>query len=129
MPSSGGFWMLVEKRVLTANGRTLKCHGYGKIKLGLEWAQPVIVEVLVVDRRLLGFDLLLRIDVIKELGGVHLTESGEVHLRNPNRCAAISIDEPNFSTKAWTASWKWVSSHSPTELGYRVQEYTVPDYV
>ena len=34
--------------VLTANERTLKCHGYGKIKLGLKQVQPRIVEVLVV---------------------------------------------------------------------------------
>ena len=109
--------------------------GYGKIKLGLEQARPVIVKVLVLGGWLLGFDLLLGIDAIKELGGVHLTKSGEVHFGNPKKCATISIDEPDFSvtfdwnTKAWTASWKWVSGHSPTELANRAQEYRVPDHV
>ena len=116
-------------------GGPWSCFGYGKIKLGLEQARLVIIEVLVVDERLLGFDLLLGIDAIKDLGGMHLTKSGEARFRNPNRCAAILINEPNFSetfhrsTKAWTASWKWASGHSSTELANRVQEYTVPDHV
>ena len=111
--------------MLTSDERTLKCCGY-KIKLGLEKARLVIVEVLFVDGRLLGFDLLLGIDVIKELRGVHLTKSGKARFGNPNKCAAISINEPDFSvmfnwsTKAWTASWKWVSGHLPTELTNRV---------
>ena len=121
--------------VLTADGRTLKCRGYGKIKLGLERTRVVIVEVLFVDGRLLGFDLFQGTDAIKELGNVHLTESGEARFGNPNRCAAISIDKRDFSvmfdrsTKAWTALWKWASGHSPSELAKRVQGYTVPDHV
>ena len=55
----------------------------------------MIVEVLVVDVQLMGFDLLLGIDMIKELGGVHPTELGEAHFGNPNKCATISIDEPD----------------------------------
>ena len=95
----------------------------------------MIVEILFVDGWLLGFNLLLEIDAIKELGGVHLTESGEACFGNPNRCAAILIDEPDFSvtfnrsTKAWTALWKWASGHLPTELANRLQEYTVPHHV
>ena len=40
-----------------------------------------------------------RFDTIKRLGGVHMTKSGEVHLHVKNfpRCAAIKIDEPDFS--------------------------------
>ena len=40
---------------MTANGRTLKCQGYGKIKLGVWQVQPVNVEVLVVDVMIVGF--------------------------------------------------------------------------
>ena len=117
-------WRQKEVGVLTAADRALKYHGYGKI-----------VEVLVVDGKLLGCDLLLGIDVIKELGSVHLTESDVAHFGNPNKCAAISIDELDFSvtfdwsTKAWMASWKWASGHLPTELANRVQEYTVSDHI
>ena len=92
----------------------------------------VNIEALEVDKQLLGFDLLLGIDAIKELGGVYLTESGETRFGGLNRCAAISIDEPDFSVtydrsnKEWTASWKWANSHSPSKLSNSVQEYTVP---
>ena len=75
----------------------------------------VNIEALVVDKQLLGFDLLLGIDAIKELGGVHLTESSEARFGGLNRCAAISIDKPDFSVtydrsnKEWTAYWKWAN--------------------
>ena len=55
-------------------------------------------EVLVVDRQLLSFDFLLGINVMKELGDVYLTESGEAHFGNLNRCATILIYESDFST-------------------------------
>ena len=83
----------------------------------------------------MGFDLLLGIDAIKQLGGVYLTESGEVRFGGLNKCAAISIDEPDYSVtydrsnKEWTASWKWTNGHSPSELSYSVQEYAVPCHV
>ena len=57
----------------------------------------VDIEALVVDKQLLGFDILLGINAIKELSGVYLTESGEAHFGGLNRCAAISINEPDFS--------------------------------
>ena len=91
----------------------------------------VDIEALVVDKQLLGFDLLLGIGAIKELGGVYLTESGEAHFEGLNRCAGISIDEPDFSVtydrrnKEWTASWKWANGRSPSELSNSVQEYAV----
>ena len=91
----------------------------------------VDIEALVVDKQLLGFNLLLGIDAIKELGGVYLTESGKARFGGLNRCAAISIDKPDFSmtydrrNKEWTASWKWANGHSPSELSNSVQEYVV----
>ena len=90
------------------------------------------IEALVIDKQLLGFDLLLGIDAIKELGSAYLTESGEAHFGGLNRCAAIYIDEPDFSItynrshKEWTVSWKWANGHSPCELSNSVQEYRVP---
>ena len=86
----------------------------------------VDIEALVVDKQLLVFD------AIKELGGVYLTDSGETRFGGLNRCAAISIDEPDFGVtydhrnKEWSASWKWANCHSPSELSNSVQEYAVP---
>ena len=126
------FWKRKSAGVLTADGRTLNCRGYSKIKVEVGRVPAVDIEALVVDKQLLGFDLQLGIDMIKLLGGVYLTESGEAHFGCLNRCAAISIDEPDFSmtydcwNKEWTASLKWANSHSPSELSNSVQEYAVP---
>ena len=92
----------------------------------------VDIEEFVVDKQLLGCDLLLGIDMIRLLGGVYLTESGEARFGGLNRCSSISIDEPDFSVtyncrnKEWTASWKWANGHSPSKLSNCVQEYAVP---
>ena len=128
------FWKWKSAGVLTTDGRTLNCQGYGRIKVEVGQVLAVNIEALVVDKQLLGFDLLLGIDTIKELGGVYLTESGEAHFGGLNRCAGISIDEPDFSVKydrsnkEWTASEKWANGRSPSELSNSVQEYTMPFY-
>ena len=126
------FWKWKSAGVLTADGRTLNCRGYSKIKVEVGRVPAIDIEALVVDKQLLGLDLLLGIDAIKLLSGVYLTESGEARFGGLNRCAAISIDEPDFSmtydrrNKEWTASWKWANGHSPSELSNSVQEYSVP---
>ena len=125
------FWKRKSVGVLTADGKTLNCRGYRKIKVDVGQVPAVNIEALVVDKQLLGFGQLLGIDAIKELGGAYLTESGEARFGGLNRCAAISIDEQDFSVtydrsyKKWTASWRWANGHSPSELSNRVQEYAV----
>lgn len=57
--------------VFTVDKRSLRCTGVGFIQLD-------DVEVLVVDGKLLGFDLLLGFDVINTLGGVCVTSNGSV---------------------------------------------------
>ena len=118
------FWKQKSAGVLTADGRTLNCQGYGKIKVDVGQVPAVDIEALVVDKQLLGFDLLLRIDAIKELGGVYLTESGKAHFGALNRCAAVSIDEPDLSVTydRRNKEWKWANGHSPSELSNIEQE-------
>ena len=126
------FWKQKSAGVLTADGRTWNCQGYGRIKVEVGQVPAVDIEALVVDKQLLGFDLLLGIDSIKELNGVYLTESGEARFKGLKRCAAISVNKLDFSmtydhsNKEWTASWKWANSCSPSELSNSVQEYAVP---
>ena len=123
--------------VLTADGNTLKCCGVGKVELAVGRLHPMTTEVLVVDGQLLGFDLLLGIDTITELGGVHITRSGKVHFpaEDAPQCAAITISEPDFSAtfdhrrKAWTASWKWADGQAPKQLKNRVPEYPVAESI
>ena len=91
------FWKRISARVLTADRKTLNCRAYGRIKVEVDQVPAVNIKALVVDKQLLGFDLLLGIDAIKEISGVYLTESGEARFGGLNRCAAISLDELDFS--------------------------------
>ena len=83
---------------------------------------------------LLGFDLLLGMDAIKQLGGVTVTGTGEVTFPQCDRpnCAAITITESDFNaeydkiTQRWTASWKWVGDQPPVTLRNRLAEYPAP---
>ena len=77
--------------------------------------------------------LLLGIDAIKALGGIIVGPTGSVLLGDwrTTKCAAISINEPDFTatyyhhTTTWTASWKWSEDHAPERLLNEVSEYLV----
>lgn len=90
------------------------------------------MDMLVVNSKLLGFDLLLEMDIIKELGSVHIDERGRVYFSEAALGATIKLEEPDFSakfnqhTKSWTVSWKWSSNQPPEKLCNRVPEYNVP---
>lgn len=70
------------------------------------------VNILIVDSELLGFNLLLGMDIIKMLGWVHMTELNKFCFSNAPICAAIKIDESDFSmqvnqnTNMLTILWK-----------------------
>ena len=53
-------------------------------------------DVLVVNSSLLGFDMLLDMEIIRMLGGIHIDQSGNVIFSRtgPHACAAIRIEEP-----------------------------------
>ena len=87
----------------------------------------------VVRGKPLGFDLLLGIDAIKALGGMVVGLSGSVQLGNKGivKCAAISINEPDFTatfnhwSRAWTVAWKWSEGRALEAQDNRVVEYPV----
>ena len=89
--------------------------------------------MLVVHGKPVGFDLLLGVNAIKALGGVVVGPTGSVQFgdRRTTRCAAISINEPDFTatfdhhSRTWTASWKWSKGHAPERLHNEVSEYPV----
>ena len=101
------------------------------VELCVKNSNPIKIHVLVVDSKLLGFDILLRIDIIKQLGGVYITELGKIRFFNQPICAAIEINELDFGakfnqhTKVWTASWKWLDRHPHECLKNSVPEYTI----
>ena len=127
-------WRKEKVQVLTVGGRTLSCRGIGTVQLGVSNRNPLDIKVLVVDGALLGFDLLLGLDVIKQLGGVIVTSTGDVNFPQSSEpfCAAIRISEPDFCAeydarkRIWTASWKWSDNQPPAALKNRLAEYTIP---
>lgn len=71
-------WKRQDGEVLTADGKVLKSRGVISIEVHIDNWNPISIDVLVVGSKLLRFDLLLGIDVIERLGGVHMTKMGEV---------------------------------------------------
>ena len=115
-------------------GRTSRtCCVVGVVSISMDEHNSARIDVLVVHGKPLGFDLLLGVDAIKALGGVVVGPTGSVQLgdRRTTRCAAISINEPDFTTtfnhhsQTWTASWKWFEDHAPERLHNEVSEYPV----
>ena len=55
-------------------------------------------RTLVVDKELLGYDLLLGLDAITQLGSIAMSGTGEVRFPQHRTliCAAITLDEPDF---------------------------------
>lgn len=92
-------WRCQNIKVLTADGKILICHGTSQVELVLGCMNPLHLEILVVEGNLLGFDLLLGSDNIKNLMRVHLNILDEIHFLAENLpgCDMIKIDEPNFS--------------------------------
>ena len=68
-----------------------------------------MTNMLVVNSKPLGFDLLLGMDVIKKLGGVHIDEGGKAHFAEVALAlgATIELEQPDLRaefdqrTKLW----------------------------
>lgn len=52
-------WRKRDVKVLTVDGKTLKCCGVGRLQLRVNNVDPVTVKVLVVEEKLLDFEFLL----------------------------------------------------------------------
>ena len=104
------------------------------VQIGNGNEPSVTVQALVVDRYLLGYDLLLGLNAIRQLGGMAMFDTGEVRFPQHERlmCAVITLDEPDFhaeydeAKRVWTTSWKWSGNQSPMSLKNRLSEYPTP---
>ena len=89
---------------------------------------------MVVDGDLLGYDLLLGLNTIRQLCGMAISDSGEVKFPQRERlmCVAITLGEPDFHVEydeakhVWIASWKWSGDQPPVSLKNRLSEYPTP---
>ena len=79
---------------MTINGLSQACCGVGTVTICLKKGDTAEVDVLVMQEKPLGYDLLLGIDTIRAFGGVMITVAGGVtHGRGKEVCADISIEE------------------------------------
>ena len=94
-------WSGQASDVLTVDGKTLRSNGIGTITLAADNVSPVKADVKVVNSSLLGFDMLLGMDIIRMLGGVRIDQSGNVIFSRTgsHACAAVRIEEPDFSAE------------------------------
>ena len=127
-------WERKEVPVLTVGGSSLICCEESVVRIGMSNVLPVAVRTLIVDRELLGYDLLLGLDAITQLGGMAMYGTNEVKFPQHGTpfCAAITLDEPDFYAEydkgkhLWTASWKWSGDQLPVFLKNRLSEYLTP---
>ena len=123
-------WSRQASDVLTVDDKTLRGNGIRTIMLAVDDVSPVKADVLVVNSSLWGFDMLIGMDVIRMLGGVHIDQSGDAIFSwtEPHVCAVIRIEEPDFNaefneqTRAWTELWKWSSNQPPNRLVKKMPE-------
>ena len=74
------------------------CCGESVVQIGISNGPSVAVRALVVDGDLLGYDLLLGLNAIRQLGGMAMSDTDKVRFLQHERlmCAAITLDEPDF---------------------------------
>ena len=127
-------WMKKKVPLLFVGGSSLMCCGESVVQIGISNGPSVAVRALVVDGDLLGYNLLLGLNVIRQLGGMAMSNTGKVRFPQRERlmCAAITLDEPDFHAEydeakhVWTASWKWSGVQPPVSLKNRLSEYPTP---
>ena len=113
-----------EIRHPEVNGEILHDDGVSTIMLAVDNVSLVKADVLVIDSLLSGFDMLVRMGIIRMLGRVHINQSGNATFSRMKlcACATIRIEEVDFSakfdeqTRAWTASWKGSGNQPPNIL-------------
>ena len=116
----------------TLNGGSQVCRGVSVIEARMSIGTSAKIDALVVEQKPLDFDMLLGYDAIQLLGGALITLGGDVQFQEgASVCAAVEIDQPDFSVKFnaeekyWTASWKWTDDKEPPELKNNIAEYHV----
>lgn len=86
------------------------------------------IDVLVVEERPLGVDMVLGMSSISVLGGVEV-RSSDVRFCGDAARKRMSIEAPDFRVafderrKVWTMAWKWADGSEPEYLVNHVSQY------
>ncbi|KFD46673.1 hypothetical protein M513_12441 [Trichuris suis] len=128
-------WKRQHTTLRTISGDVLRCAGTGTVRLEPCEGHTVVVDVIVSDRKPLGFDVVLGVNAIRLLGGMLLDRHGRVRFNSPSSpiCAAadakIRVEGADFiamydpALQGWTAAWKRANGNAPTVLRNTLEEY------
>ena len=105
-------WSKRIVKITTINGETRACCEVRLVRIRTDSGESAKVNVLVTQKDILCFDLLLRYNAIKPLSGVLITRAGTVQFLEALACAALRVDRLDLKVefygrqRIWTVSWK-----------------------
>ena len=88
-------WSKRSIKITTINGKIQVCCGVGSEMICTDSGGSAKVNVLVMRKDILGFDLQFGYNIIKALGGVHIKQAGIVQFLKSLVCTALCADQPN----------------------------------
>ena len=115
--------------IIAFDGSEVACVGSSKATLAI-CGQELDSVVLVVEKLVAGYEIVLGMDIIMKLGGLHIDKCGNVVFGagfkggTVHDLCAVSqqgcptkIDDPDFEAyfngKYWTVEWKWKDEALP----------------
>ena len=125
-------WRRAIVNVMMIGDMSRLCCGDGMVTASTEEGSSAKISVLVLCGKPLRFDLLLRITLEKHWEAWLLDQQDRYNSdKEIVKCAAISINEPDFTatfnhrSQAWTVAWNWSEEPTPEAEDNRVAEYAV----
>lgn len=128
-------WRSRRISVTTMSGDQFCCAGVGSVDVRTSTGQQAQLEVLVVDERPMGVDLILGMSGITALGGISVRGPSDVHFCGAASRAAShqppAVDTADFTARfdadrrEWTVAWKWANGAGPDCLTNGVAQYAV----
>ena len=132
-------WRPQRTAVTSLSGDPLLASGAGRVQLSTHTGQSVEVDVLVLDEKPMGIEMVLGMPSISALGGVVIGSPSDVKFCGEVNSTPIEgsseggleVDAPDFSVRfdaaerAWTMSWKWEDGKEPIYLPNCVPEYAM----
>ena len=132
-------WRPRRTAVTSMSGDPFFASGVGKVLLSTCSGQSAEVNVLVLDEKPMGIEMVLGVPSISALGGVMVESPTAVRFcgkadftpAEGSSKEELVVDAPDFSVRfdaeerAWTMSWKWEDGAEPVCLPNCVPEYAM----
>ena len=105
-------WRRQRTTVTTMSGDSFSCSGVGRALVRTATSQSAEVDVLVLESRPMGVDMVLGITGISALGGVTVGSLSDVRFCGTAYRPVPTVDSADFTVKfdpaekSWTVAWK-----------------------